>query len=65
METNTTKRWVDPPAGWQYGFPAVWDSAVEEDMMKWLLSKGYPAALVKELGEYFYVRQWEYKEGDT
>jgi hypothetical protein len=61
---DMAKVWVDPPAGWRFGFPAVWDSSEEPNVVKWILDKGYPEELVKEYGEYFYVRQWEWKEGD-
>lgn len=58
------KVWVDPPSGWRFGFPAVWDMEKHPDMMQWLNEKGYQMSIVKELGQYFYVRQWEYKEGE-
>ena len=33
---NATKIWVDPPSGWKYNFPAIWDKEKEtlEAMLK-------------------------------
>lgn len=36
----------DPPSGWMYGFPAVVPEGInvrdDEELTKWLISKGYP-----------------------
>ena len=53
-----TKLWIDPPAGWRYGFPKVWDQAEQPDFYKWLLSSGYPQHMLDEYGDYFYCKQW-------
>lgn len=50
------KRWVDPPSGWKYGFPKVWDG--EGNFMKWLVKEGYPQREIDSLGDCFYVREW-------
>lgn len=34
------KRWVDPPSGWKYGFPKIWDGT--GDLREWLVAEGYP-----------------------
>ena len=49
------KYWVDPPDGWRYGFPKVWDKQAEPDWEKWLVKNGFPAA---ELGNLAWVRMW-------
>jgi len=51
------KIWVDPPAGWRYGFPKVFDTK-DGDMRVWLVEQGYPQAEIEDLGDQFYVRQW-------
>ena len=52
------KLWVDPPAGWKYGFPKVWDQALNPDFNAWLIAEGYPWELKESFGQHFYVRQW-------
>ena len=49
-------RWVDPPGGWKYGFPKIWNG--EGDIMDWLVQSGYPKREIDRLGVYFYLRQW-------
>jgi hypothetical protein len=36
-------RYIDPPSGWRYGFPKVfdWDSE-KESFSNWLIRNGYP-----------------------
>lgn len=34
--------WVDPPSGWRYGFPKVWNKKTHPDMKAWLVENGYP-----------------------
>jgi hypothetical protein len=36
------KQWADPPSGWRYGFPKVWDYEMYPDFAEWLLDNGYP-----------------------
>ncbi len=49
---------IDPPSGWRYGFPKIYDKDPDEDIEKWLLNNGYPQ---KELdwGAAKYCRFWE------
>lgn len=35
--------WVDPPAGWMYGFPKLYTPEVDGDLYTWLVDNGYPA----------------------
>jgi len=32
--------WIDPPSGWRYGFPKLWDRKVPVE--QWLVYNGYP-----------------------
>lgn len=40
-------RIVDPPSGWQYGFPALWNPA-EGSLEEFYRSKGYPEELMED-----------------
>jgi hypothetical protein len=39
---------VDPPQGWRYGFPKVWDRRENPDCREWLVENGYPRTLADE-----------------
>ena len=40
---NTSKEvYVDPPTGWAYGFPALWNRDEYPNVGDFLRSKGYP-----------------------
>lgn len=34
---------VDPPSGWKYGFPRVFNPNPGEDLAQWFVRVGYPA----------------------
>ena len=34
--------WIDPPSGWKYGFPKIWDSINDPPVREWLSTQGYP-----------------------
>lgn len=54
------KWYVDPPEGWRFGFPKVWDDETDGDWETWIVDQGYPVTdLIK------YSRMWEYKEDDS
>lgn len=36
------KVWADPPLGWKYGFPKVWDQHKDPNLKTWLIANGYP-----------------------
>lgn len=42
---TTRPFWVDPAAGWSYGFPRLYDPSKDGDMNAWLVSNGYPQYL--------------------
>jgi hypothetical protein len=52
------KKWIDPPSGWKYGFPRVFDTEKDGGMHEWLVANGYPREEIEDLGKHFYVRQW-------
>ena len=56
------KRYIDPPSGWQYGFPKVWDPEINVDVMAWIVKEGYPQEEIDKLGESFYFRSWDATE---
>jgi len=35
-------KFVDPPSGWKYGFPAAYDETKDGTLQQFLLKKGYP-----------------------
>ena len=56
MQSNMI--WVDPPEGWRYGFPAIYDPEKDGQMSDWIVRKGYPLQTIKEYGESWAVRCW-------
>ena len=60
-----SKIWVDPPSGWKYGFPKLWDTEKDKDSLKWLMANGYPEHEIEKCGKHFYTRQWEAKDGES
>ena len=58
------KLWVDPPEGWKFGFPAIYDPVNDGKMRDWIISKGYPVQIIKEYGDQWMVRSWYAEEPD-
>lgn len=55
------KMWVDPPSGWAYGFPKVYDPDVDNPYIRlWLGVKGYPESSLDFACKY--LRMWEVTE---
>lgn len=50
------KLWIDPPSGWRYGFPKIWDPKQEPDLKVWLIESGYPQSEADFALQYY--RQW-------
>jgi len=50
--------WIDPPEGWKYGFPAIYDPDADGQLSDWIVRKGYPLQTIKEYGESWAVRCW-------
>jgi len=59
------KVWVDPPEGWRYGFPKVWDNELHTNLYHWLDDRGYPPNVREGYGEYFMIRQWKVEDEPT
>ena len=59
------KLWVDPPSGWRYGFPKVWDGSKDPDVDSWMRQAGYPDEVRETYGKHFYMRMWEAVEEDN
>ena len=55
--------YVDPPSGWQYGFPAEYDKSKDGSLEEFLLSKGYPQKDIKFALEH--TRSWYENETFT
>lgn len=53
---------IDPPSGWKYGFPKVFDCPDDGDMHEWLVNNGYPREEIDKLGKYFFCRFWTQEE---
>jgi hypothetical protein len=56
-----TKIWIDPPSGWRYGFPAVFDTASGQPLQDWLVAKGYPESEVTWAMQYLRMWDWDPK----
>ena len=50
--------WIDPPSGWRYGFPKIWDSIESPNLPEWLAGQGYPEP------ETEWIRCWDVVDGD-
>lgn len=44
--------WIDPPSGYLYGFPKIWDSINDPPLPEWLAANGYEDVPTK------WVRTW-------
>lgn len=53
---------IDPPLGWQYGFPKPIPEERRKDALVFLVEQGYPQSLIDELGDSFYVRYFAQNE---
>jgi hypothetical protein len=59
------KLWVDPPGGWRYGFPQIWDGSKDPDVDSWMRQAGYPDEVRETYGKHFYMRMWEAVDDDN
>ena len=57
-ETVHPKLWCDPPEGWKFGFPKIYDRNKHPDFYKWVVEEGYPQSVIDSYGEHFYCRWW-------
>lgn len=60
------KVWIDPPSGWRYGFPKIYDRMDHgNDVLAWLVREGYPQTEIDGLGPQFYWRSWSVSEDEA
>jgi hypothetical protein len=50
---------IDPPSGWQYGFPKPIPEDRLKDVRVWLVENGYPQKEIDAYGKHFVYRCWE------
>jgi hypothetical protein len=53
---NTT--YVDPPEGWRYGFPMLYDNPEGLEFNEWLVSRGYPQSIIDQFEGDVPCRYW-------
>ena len=53
---NMDNMMVDPPSGWRYGFPALWDRKIHPKLEDLLREKGYPEKDIEFARQY--MRMW-------
>lgn len=53
---DSKRRWVDPPSGWKYGFPIIYNPDTDGSLRDIFLNKGIP----KEDIDFYleYTRSW-------
>jgi hypothetical protein len=59
---DTKDLMIDPPSGWQYGFPKVIPANHLNRVNDWLVENGYPRELIESFGDRFYYRCWDVEE---
>ena len=53
---------IDPPSGWQYGFPKPIPREHLHRATEWMIENGYPRHLTEQ--QYVPVRYWNATEGE-
>jgi hypothetical protein len=62
-DLNCIKMWVDPPQGWKYNFPKIYDVIKDgPDVYEWIIKEGYPRKLAESYKNHFCYRMWEVKD---
>lgn len=64
-ETKHPKMWCDPPSGWKFGFPKIYDRNEHPDFYKWIVEEGYPQSEIDSYGGQFYCRWWGAEEDEN
>ncbi len=54
--------WIDPPSGWRYGFPRVWNKTEEPNLEDFLRKNGYPEKDIPFACKW--LRMWETQENE-
>lgn len=55
---------IDPPSGWQYGFPKVLPNNQLHRVNEWLVEQGYPQKIIDEFDGRLPCRYWESNSSD-
>lgn len=58
MSEEPKDLYIDPPAGWAYGFPKIIPAEQQSRTLEWLVEQGYPQRLIDKHGDYFPCRYW-------
>jgi len=61
IDKKTKHLIIDPPSGWQYGFPKIYNKQKNQTIEDWLLQNGYPQELINQ-GMVKYCRFWEHED---
>lgn len=64
-ETKHPKVWCDPPSGWKFGFPKIYDRNENPDFYKWIVEEGYPQSEIDKYDGQFYCRWWGAEEDEN
>lgn len=51
--------WCDPPQGYLYGFPKIYDPTKHPPFYDWIVEEGYPQEVIDSYEGQFYCRWWE------
>lgn len=62
LKDDKMVKMIDPPEGWKYGFPKVFDFKEGDNFHEWLVNNGYPIETIKSYGDHFYCRYWTQEE---
>jgi hypothetical protein len=54
------KYYIDPPSGWRYGFPKVYDETKDGTIEEFLIKNGYPKKDIEFAVKY--TRYWKAKD---
>ena len=57
--------WCDPPQGYLYGFPKIYDPIKYPNFYTWIIEEGYPDGVIKSYEGQFYCRFWEVSDDDN
>lgn len=59
MNETHQKIWIDPPSGWMFGFPKIYDKSVDNpDVEEWIVEKGYPRKMKNAFKNGIPFRWW-------
>jgi len=58
LSMQSNMMWVDPPEGWKFGFPAIFNPDTDGQLSEWIVKKGYPISVIQEYGDVWSVRCW-------